>query len=42
MLLPTQNVSPRLARKFAIDNAFTLEDFTEPQLREILNFKLKD
>ena len=38
----TQNVNPGLARRFAIENAFTFEDFTEPQLREILDFKLKD
>ncbi|KAG1717605.1 P-loop containing nucleoside triphosphate hydrolase protein [Suillus lakei] len=37
-----QNVNPGLARRFAIENAFTFEDFTEPQLRNILDFKLKD
>ncbi|KAG1725637.1 cbbX-like protein [Suillus paluster] len=37
-----QNVNPGLARRFAIENAFTFEDFTESQLREILDFKLKD
>ncbi|KAG1804050.1 P-loop containing nucleoside triphosphate hydrolase protein [Suillus subaureus] len=37
-----QNVNPGLARRFAIENAFTFEDFTEPQLRDILDFKLKD
>jgi len=39
---PTQNVNPELARKFVIENAFTFEDFTESQLREILDCKLKD
>ncbi|KAG2151638.1 P-loop containing nucleoside triphosphate hydrolase protein [Suillus bovinus] len=37
-----QNVNPGLARRFAIENAFTFEDFTESQLRDILDFKLKD
>ncbi|KAG0697519.1 P-loop containing nucleoside triphosphate hydrolase protein [Suillus ampliporus] len=37
-----QNVNPGLARRFAIENAFTFEDFTESQLQEILDFKLKD
>ncbi|KAF9517370.1 hypothetical protein BS47DRAFT_1371407 [Hydnum rufescens UP504] len=37
-----QNVNPGLARRFAIENAFTFEDFTESQLRKILDFKLKD
>ncbi|KAI6120180.1 P-loop containing nucleoside triphosphate hydrolase protein [Pisolithus croceorrhizus] len=36
-----QNVNPGLARRFAIENAFTFEDFTEPQLMQILDFKLK-
>jgi AAA lid domain len=35
-------VNPGLARRFAIENAFTFEDFTESQLRKILDFKLKD
>ncbi|KAF9223028.1 P-loop containing nucleoside triphosphate hydrolase protein [Gyrodon lividus] len=36
-----QNVNPGLARRFAIENAFNFEDFTEPQLMEIFDFKLK-
>lgn len=35
-------MNPGLARRFAIENAFTFEDFTESQLRKILDFKLKD
>lgn len=34
-------MNPGLARRFAIENAFTFEDFTEPQLMEIFNYKLK-
>ncbi|KIJ05152.1 hypothetical protein PAXINDRAFT_103893 [Paxillus involutus ATCC 200175] len=37
-----QNVNPGLARRFAIENAFNFEDFTEPQLMKILEYKLKD
>ncbi|KAJ7707709.1 P-loop containing nucleoside triphosphate hydrolase protein [Mycena rosella] len=37
-----QNVNPGLSRRFAIENAFRFEDFTEPQLREILDGKLRD
>ncbi|KAI6040717.1 P-loop containing nucleoside triphosphate hydrolase protein [Pisolithus marmoratus] len=37
-----QNVNPGLARRFAIENAFTFEDFTEPQLLNILDHKLKN
>ncbi|KAH7929198.1 P-loop containing nucleoside triphosphate hydrolase protein [Leucogyrophana mollusca] len=37
-----QNVNPGLARRFAVENAFNFEDFTDSQLREILDFKLKD
>lgn len=40
--ISTQNVNPGLARRFVIENAFTFEDFTESQLRDILDFKLKD
>jgi AAA lid domain len=40
--LSVQNVNPGLGRRFAIENAFTFEDFTESQLRKILDFKLKD
>ena len=35
-------MNPGLSRRFAIENAFTFEDFTESQLREILVHKLKD
>jgi hypothetical protein len=37
-----KNVNPGLARRFAIENAFNFEDFTDSQLLEILNSKLKD
>ncbi|KAF8553248.1 P-loop containing nucleoside triphosphate hydrolase protein [Imleria badia] len=37
-----QNVNPGLARRFGIENAFTFEDFTEPQLVKVLELKLKD
>ncbi|KAH0828788.1 P-loop containing nucleoside triphosphate hydrolase protein [Lanmaoa asiatica] len=37
-----QNVNPGLARRFAIENAFNFEDFTEPQLMKIFEYKLKD
>ncbi|KAJ7494734.1 P-loop containing nucleoside triphosphate hydrolase protein [Mycena galericulata] len=37
-----QNVNPGLSRRFAIENAFRFEDFTEPQLRKILNLKLNE
>ncbi|KAF8553255.1 P-loop containing nucleoside triphosphate hydrolase protein [Imleria badia] len=36
-----QNVNPGLARRFAIENAFNFEDFTEPQLMQIFDYKLK-
>ncbi|KIK92929.1 hypothetical protein PAXRUDRAFT_546697 [Paxillus rubicundulus Ve08.2h10] len=36
-----QNVNPGLARRFAIENAFTFEDFSESQLMEIFDYKLK-
>ncbi|TDL30087.1 P-loop containing nucleoside triphosphate hydrolase protein [Rickenella mellea] len=36
-----QNVNPGLARRFDIENAFHFEDFTNTELLEILNFKLK-
>ena len=36
-----QNVNPGLARRFAIEHAFTFEDFNESQLMEILDYKLK-
>ncbi|KAI6157079.1 P-loop containing nucleoside triphosphate hydrolase protein [Pisolithus tinctorius] len=36
-----QNVNPGLARRFAIENAFTFEDFSELQLAQVLDLKLK-
>ncbi|RDB20814.1 NFX1-type zinc finger-containing protein 1 [Hypsizygus marmoreus] len=36
-----QNVNPGLSRRFAIDNAFNFEDFSNSDLLKILNFKLK-
>lgn len=36
-----QNVNPGLSRRFAIENAFRFEDFTDHELLEILNLKLK-
>ena len=35
-------MNPGLSRRFGIENAFTFEDFTESQLREILAYKLKE
>jgi len=37
-----QNVNPGLARRFAIENAFRFDDFNDDELREIMNYKLKD
>ncbi|EKM60605.1 uncharacterized protein PHACADRAFT_189732 [Phanerochaete carnosa HHB-10118-sp] len=37
-----QNVNPGLSRRFAIEDAFRFEDFSESELLEILNLKLKD
>ncbi|KAG5647446.1 hypothetical protein DXG03_009376 [Asterophora parasitica] len=37
-----QNVNPGLSRRFAIEDAFNFEDFSNPQLLEILNLKLKN
>ncbi|KAI0954385.1 hypothetical protein AcV7_007636 [Taiwanofungus camphoratus] len=37
-----QNVNPGLSRRFAIEDAFHFEDFTDSELLEILNLKLKD
>ncbi|KAL4079909.1 P-loop containing nucleoside triphosphate hydrolase protein [Scleroderma yunnanense] len=37
-----RNVNPGLARRFAVENAFTFEDFTEAQLMQILDHKLKN
>ncbi|KIK99652.1 hypothetical protein PAXRUDRAFT_30364 [Paxillus rubicundulus Ve08.2h10] len=36
-----QHVNPGLGRRFAIENAFVFEDFTESQLMEIFDYKLK-
>ncbi|EKM56223.1 uncharacterized protein PHACADRAFT_209697 [Phanerochaete carnosa HHB-10118-sp] len=37
-----QNVNPGLSRRFAIEDAFRFEDFTDSELLEILNLKLKE
>ncbi|KAG1725641.1 P-loop containing nucleoside triphosphate hydrolase protein [Suillus paluster] len=37
-----QDVNPGFARRIAIEDAFMFEDFTEPQLQEIFECKLKD
>ncbi|OJA15475.1 hypothetical protein AZE42_06349 [Rhizopogon vesiculosus] len=37
-----KHVNPGFARRFAIEDAFMFEDFTEPQLQEIFERKLKD
>ncbi|KAG2138476.1 P-loop containing nucleoside triphosphate hydrolase protein [Suillus clintonianus] len=37
-----EDVNPGFARRFAIEDAFMFEDFTEPQLQEIFERKLKD
>ncbi|THH17888.1 hypothetical protein EUX98_g9045 [Antrodiella citrinella] len=36
-----QNVNPGLSRRFAIEDAFRFEDFSDAELLEILNLKLK-
>ncbi|KAI0085776.1 P-loop containing nucleoside triphosphate hydrolase protein [Irpex rosettiformis] len=36
-----QNVNPGLSRRFAIEDAFRFEDFSEAELLDILNLKLK-
>ncbi|KAG5219784.1 P-loop containing nucleoside triphosphate hydrolase protein [Salix suchowensis] len=41
VLVIDENVNPGLARRFAIENAFKFEDFTDPELLEIMNLKLK-
>src|SRR6267154_4812032 len=38
---PLKNVNPGLSRRFDIENAFHFEDFTDSELLEILNLKLK-
>lgn len=37
-----KNVNPGFARRFAIENAFSFEDFTEPELMQVLEWKLQD
>ncbi|THH18626.1 hypothetical protein EW146_g2397 [Bondarzewia mesenterica] len=37
-----QNVNPGLARRFAIENAFHFEDYSDPELLQALEWKLKD
>jgi hypothetical protein len=37
-----QNVNPGLARRFAIENAFVFEDYTDVELLQALNWKLVD
>ncbi|KAG0697526.1 P-loop containing nucleoside triphosphate hydrolase protein [Suillus ampliporus] len=37
-----KDVNPGFARRFAIEDPFMFEDFTEPQLQEIFERKLKD
>jgi hypothetical protein len=36
-----QKVNPGLSRRFPLDSAFVFEDFTDDELREILDLKLK-
>ncbi|EIW77517.1 P-loop containing nucleoside triphosphate hydrolase protein [Coniophora puteana RWD-64-598 SS2] len=36
-----QNVNPGLASRFRVEDAFTFNDFTEPQLMEIMEMKMK-
>lgn len=37
----SQNVNPGLARRFAIEDAFSFEDFSDAELGKILDLKLK-
>ncbi|KAF4831782.1 NFX1-type zinc finger-containing protein 1 [Colletotrichum siamense] len=37
-----QNVNPGLSRRFPISSAFNFEDFSGPEMRQILDLKLKD
>lgn len=41
-LTSSQNVNPGLSRRFAIEDAFRFEDFTDAELLDILNLKLRD
>lgn len=36
-----QNVNPGLTRRFPLDSAFVFEDFTQPELSSIFDFKIK-
>lgn len=36
-----QNVNPGLSRRFPLASAFTFEDFSDDELQQILNLKLK-
>ncbi|KAF2205315.1 P-loop containing nucleoside triphosphate hydrolase protein [Delitschia confertaspora ATCC 74209] len=36
-----RNINPGLARRFPLDSAFNFDDFTDPQLRQILELKLR-
>lgn len=37
-----QNVNPGLSRRFAIDDPFKFDDFTEDELMEVLDMKLRE
>ncbi|KAF2017639.1 P-loop containing nucleoside triphosphate hydrolase protein [Aaosphaeria arxii CBS 175.79] len=37
-----RDVNPGLARRFPLDSAFVFEDFTDSELRRVLDLKLKD
>ncbi|KAF1955358.1 P-loop containing nucleoside triphosphate hydrolase protein [Byssothecium circinans] len=37
-----RDTNPGLARRFPLDSSFVFEDFTDPELRRILDLKLKD
>jgi Cdc6-like AAA superfamily ATPase len=36
-----QNVNPGLCRRFPLDSAFVFDDFSDPELEKILDFKLR-
>jgi hypothetical protein len=40
-MLRLKNVNPGLSRRFPLEDAFHFEDFTDSELLEILNLKLK-